>query len=359
MVPPPLGWLWASSKSQVGLVPAAFRTQPFVTSVAIAAPFSAATCRANRKWFKTWKAIWIHRVPSVLFLFAPTLLHQDWFSHNRLDWFWMILHLLNPVYGQITIVQCFWKLLLTLSWTLLSFLPPLFFAPFPLLSLCAKRIPWSVGMVWEPSGNAGLPIEGLWGNPYNLCGWSISNRVVYGLQTSPPPFQFQETATSKSRVADTKPRTKSSRDDLAVNGRMELMGTPFLFLGVGWKFKIHVIGNNASNQLEITKSPCNESNLTVLKFCVAFVTLPTNNSLWVGRFGFLFKHLTGPPATPQILHATVLVVWTDEKREDQLYLEILSEDYVTTTWCTKDYNTCVSISLAPWFLSLSTAPKNT
>ena len=120
MVTPPWGWLWASSKSQVGLVPAAFRTQPFVTSVAIAAPFSAATCRELRKWFKTWKAIWIHRVPSVLFLFAPTLLHQDWFSHNRLDWFWMILHLLNLVYGRIRIVQCFWKLLLTLSWTLLS-----------------------------------------------------------------------------------------------------------------------------------------------------------------------------------------------------------------------------------------------
>ena len=101
------------------------------------------------------------------------------------------------------------------------------------------------------------------------------------------------------------------------------MGTPVLFLGVGWKFKIHVIGNNASNQLEITKSPCNESNLTVLKLCVAFVTVPTNNSLWVGRFEFLFKHLTGPPATPEILHATALVVWTHENREDQLYLETL------------------------------------
>ena len=162
------------------------------------------------------------------------------------------------------------------------------------------RIPWSVGMVWEPSGNAGLTIEGLWGNPYKFVWVIYFQQCCLRPSTSLlHPFQYQETATSKSRVADTKPRTKSSRDDLAVNGGMELMGTPFLFLGVGWEFKIHVIEKTASNQLEITKSPCNESNPTVLKLCVAFVTVPTNNSLWVGRFGFFFKPSLDPLPPPK------------------------------------------------------------
>lgn len=79
--------------------------------------------------------------------------------------------------------------------------------------------PWSMGMAWEACENGGTTIgdyRGSVGKSLDFCVWSISNSVVYGLQMILlHPFQYQETATSKSRVADTKPRTKSSRDDLA------------------------------------------------------------------------------------------------------------------------------------------------
>ena len=142
----------------------------------------------------------------------------------------------------------------------------------------------------------GLTIRGSVGKSLyiNLC-------VIYfqqcclRLSTSPPhAFQYQETATSKSRVADTKPRTKSSRDDLAEGLCIVVVwmayaadveewmdGTDGNTSSSSWELggKLrYVIEKTASKQLEITKSPCNESNLTVLKFCTSLDPLPPPKS---------------------------------------------------------------------------------
>ena len=75
-------------------------------------------------------------------------------------------------------------------------------------------------------------IGGLWGNPNKFVWVIYFQQCCLRLFTSLlHPFQFQETATSKSRVADTKPRTKSSRDDLAEGLCIVLFGWPLLRIG--------------------------------------------------------------------------------------------------------------------------------
>ena len=76
------------------------------------------------------------------------------------------------------------------------------------------------------------------------------------------------------------------------------------------------------------------------------------------------RDLPNPPTNSACLIMFVserMYFWTDEKRQSQLPVEFsnLSADYVTTTSCTKDYRTCILISLATCCMSLSQAPKHT